>query len=139
MRCIVFTVGDRGRYALPLAAVREVLLPAPLSRVPRAPPALAGIMNHRGRVITVADLGEMLGARGKVSPDARLLLLDRGRRDLALRVFGVDGIRDLPEPQPAGAALPIAGYVEPEGEVAVAVLDSDSLVGGLERLVEARR
>jgi purine-binding chemotaxis protein CheW len=139
MRCIVFTVGDKLRYALPLQAVREVLLPGPLSRVPRAPPALAGIMNHRGRVVTVADLGEMMGARGKTSPEARLLLLDRGRRDLALRVFNVDGIRDLPELVPAGASAPVVGFAEPEGEPPVAVLDAETLVGGLERLVEARR
>ncbi|MFN7135178.1 MAG: chemotaxis protein CheW, partial [Myxococcales bacterium] len=60
MRHVVFTAASE-RYALPLAAVREVVVPATLSRVPRSPAAVCGIMNLRGRVVTVVDLGVLFG------------------------------------------------------------------------------
>ena len=37
------------RYALPLSAVRRVTEVTFISRVPRAPPALLGVMNQQGR------------------------------------------------------------------------------------------
>lgn len=48
------------RFRLPLEVVREVLLPLPLYRVPRAPEAVLGVMNHRGRVVTVLDWAMLL-------------------------------------------------------------------------------
>ena len=55
-RVLVFRVGSL-RLGLPLTSIREVVLPpAALSKVPRAPAALLGIMNLRGRVVAVVDL-----------------------------------------------------------------------------------
>src|SRR4051794_38869927 len=59
-RALVFRVGPLF-LALPLTAVREVVLPPDrLSKVPRAPASLLGIMNLRGRVVTVVDLAHAL-------------------------------------------------------------------------------
>ena len=87
---------EKDRYALPLAAVREVVVPPErFTRVPRAPPAVRGVMNLRGRVVTVVEL---LAAARPAAPAAqpqrrKLVLLDRGRRDLGLLVTDVDGHR----------------------------------------------
>jgi chemotaxis signal transduction protein len=109
-RIIVFRVGALV-LALPLAAVREVVLPARLSRVPRAPEAVLGIMNLRGRVVAVVDLLHALPAEwwaeahGEAPPEppgaalegGRILLLDRGRREVGLLVREVVGIAPAPE------------------------------------------
>lgn len=131
-RIIVFRVG-LSRLALPLASVREVVLPVRLSRVPRAPEAVLGIMNLRGRVVAVVDLllclpGE-LGARargdrpvhaGEPLGSGRILLLERGRREIGLLVREVEGIA------PADAA---------GGDGAV-LLDPEELARSLEALVD---
>ena len=94
-RHVVFRV-EQSLYALPLAAVREVVVtPAVFSRVPRAPAAVTGVINLRGRVVTVVDLRPVLGLAPASGPAAKLLLLDRGRRDLALGVSEVEGIEQL--------------------------------------------
>ncbi|UVF17589.1 chemotaxis protein CheW [Microvirga terrae] len=52
---IVFQLGDE-EYGLPIAAVEEVVrAPDTLSRLPRAPTFIEGVMNLRGRVVPVID------------------------------------------------------------------------------------
>ncbi len=48
-------------YAIPILRVREILAYAPLTRVPRAPKFVAGVMNLRGSVVPVVDLRLKLG------------------------------------------------------------------------------
>lgn len=98
MRHVVFRLGDE-RCALPLSIVRAVVVPPDrYTRVPRAPAHVCGVMNLRGRVVTVLDLGGLLG-RGRDEPakNARILVVDRGRRDLGLRVTDVEGIEEVGE------------------------------------------
>ena len=61
MRHVVFRVASE-RFALPLEAVREVVLPQPpFARVPRVSEAVQGVMNLRGRVLAVVDLAALVG------------------------------------------------------------------------------
>jgi purine-binding chemotaxis protein CheW len=136
-RHVVFRV-EGTLYALPLAAVREVVVtPEVFSRVPRAPAAVRGVMNLRGRVVTVVDLRRVLGAAVGTGPAAKLLLLDRGRRDLALGVSEVEGIELLEQLSPASdEATGLVRGVARLGPTTVQVLDVERLdarVAGLFR------
>lgn len=136
MRHVVFCL-DKEHYALPLASIREVVPPpASLSQVPRAPAAVRGIMNLRGRVVTVVAMRGLLGrgteqakdARAGVVPDQKILLLDRGRRDLGLLVTEVEGIDWVEKiAAPPGPPSPaIRGVARLKGR-AVTVLDPQGL------------
>jgi purine-binding chemotaxis protein CheW len=48
-------------YAIEILRVREILVYSPLTRVPRAPEFIAGVMNLRGSVVPVVDLRIKLG------------------------------------------------------------------------------
>lgn len=48
-------------YALEIARVREVLDLATLTKIPRMPDFLSGVINLRGQVVPVLDLGQRLG------------------------------------------------------------------------------
>jgi chemotaxis signal transduction protein len=87
---LMFRVGE-AVYGIALSAIREVALPGPLSRIPNAAGAVLGVMNLRGRIVVVADLGLLLGQRpsGLGGAAERLLVLDEGRRDLGLLVSEV--------------------------------------------------
>ena len=54
-RWFTFLVADRC-FAVDVSLVSEVLRNAALSRVPLAAPALAGLLNLRGRIVPVIDL-----------------------------------------------------------------------------------
>jgi len=128
VRHVIFRV-DKERYGLPLAAVREVVVPPErFTRVPRAPAAVTGVMNLRGRVVTVVELRQLLGLPDGALPPSRVVLLDRGRRDLGLLVTEVDGIEAVERVTPApGKAVPaVRGVTRLRGQ-AVTVLDPEGL------------
>ncbi len=50
-----------GLYGVELDRVREVLRPQPLTRVPLAPPAVAGLLNLRGQIVPTVDLRVLFG------------------------------------------------------------------------------
>jgi purine-binding chemotaxis protein CheW len=55
-----------GRYLAPLADLDEVLMPARRRALARAPGFLAGVLNLRGSILPLVDLGERLGTAGSV-------------------------------------------------------------------------
>jgi len=128
MRHVVFRV-ERERYALPLSAVREVVVPPDVwSRVPRAPPAVRGVINLRGRVVTVVELGRLLGLLELPTPPQKVVLLDRGRRDLGLLVTDVEGIEPIEKvtSAPGKQVAAVRGVARLKG-LAVTVLDPEGV------------
>jgi len=59
-RLVTFTLARRW-YGVDVSAVQEVLRGLPRTRIPLAPPALAGLINLRGQVLTAVDLRAQLG------------------------------------------------------------------------------
>ena len=43
-------------FGLPIVRVQDVFMPERLTRVPLAPPEIAGVLNLRGRIVTLIDL-----------------------------------------------------------------------------------
>jgi purine-binding chemotaxis protein CheW len=128
MRHVVFRV-DKERYALPLVAIKEVVAaPKDFTRVPRAPAALKGVMNLRGRVVPVVDLRALLSLKGPATqPALRVVLLDRGRRELGLLITDVDGIEAIEKlVSQAAPGTSVKGLAR-LGALAVTVLDVDGL------------
>jgi purine-binding chemotaxis protein CheW len=48
-------------FGLPIRRVQDVFIPDRLTRVPLAPPEIAGVLNLRGRIVTLIDLSLRLG------------------------------------------------------------------------------
>jgi purine-binding chemotaxis protein CheW len=128
VRHVIFRV-EKERYGLPLAAVKEVVVPPDrFTRVPRAPLAVAGVMNLRGRVVTVVELRQLLGLPDGATPCCKVVLLERGRRDLGLLVTDVDGIEAVERVSAApGKAVPAVRGVARLKGMAVTVLDPEGL------------
>jgi len=89
---VLFSCGDR-KFGAPLAISREVVPPQPLTRLPGCGPAVAGLMGLRGRVITVFDMGVVLGlSPSRLVEDHRTLVLEHGKRTIGVLVDGIHGI-----------------------------------------------
>lgn len=48
-------------FGLPIVRVQDVFIPERLTRVPLAPPEIAGILNLRGRIVTLIDMRRRFG------------------------------------------------------------------------------
>jgi purine-binding chemotaxis protein CheW len=48
-------------FGLPIVRVQDVFIPERLTRVPLAPPEIAGVLNLRGRIVTLIDMRRRFG------------------------------------------------------------------------------
>jgi len=68
---LLFALGT-GHYALPAAAVAGLAECGPIHEVPGAPPAVRGLAEWRGNVLTVLDLPWLLGQPAGAAPPCLL-------------------------------------------------------------------
>jgi len=127
---VVFRAGGES-FALPLQAVREVVVPQPpFARVPRALHGVRGAMNLRGRVVAVVELAPLLGLKADLLDPAQghVLILDRDRRGLGLLVAAVLGVERLASPagEPRAQGALTHGVADLHG-LAVTLLDAGAL------------
>lgn len=128
---------DRDRYAVELLRVQEVVRMAPIVAMRGAAIAVLGVMNLRGRIVPVYDLGLWLGA-GEVQPDerARIVVVERDDELLGVLVSSVDDVVTLAEDgiEPAYACAQkrraadraIRGIARP-GALPTVLLDANAL------------
>lgn len=91
---------DQQHYALELLKVQEVVLPATLLPLRGAAHHMLGVMNLRGQVVPVIDMGLYLGRR-PVETDAntRVVVLEENGEILGLRVTAVEDVANLTDQQ----------------------------------------
>jgi purine-binding chemotaxis protein CheW len=72
-------------FALPIEAVREIVMVPQITPVPDVSPFIRGVINLRGRIVPVMDLALRLGfGRGPSHPDGRILVVEHNREQLGL-------------------------------------------------------
>ena len=91
---------DQQHYALELLKVQEVVRPATLLPLRGAAPHMLGVMNLRGQVVPVLDLGIRLGGV-PVEDDAltRIVVLEEDGEALGLKVSAVEDVANLTDSQ----------------------------------------
>jgi purine-binding chemotaxis protein CheW len=94
-RLVTFTLGGR-RYGVDVSVVQEVLRSLPLTRIPLAPRALAGLVNLRGQVLTAVDLREQLGLPAREDGSEPMLVVTHVDGELvALLVDSIGAVVDV--------------------------------------------
>src|SRR5215470_7958432 len=96
---IVFAIGDE-RHALELRWVREIFTLASLTPVPTAPAVLRGVVNFKGAIVPVLDLGALVGAAAPprpLQPGDTLVLVDVEGTRAALAVDRIDAVTSVGE------------------------------------------
>ena len=98
-------------YAIPSELVREITPMASVTRIPRAPDYVRGLLNLRGVLLTVIDLSQRMGREPARSPDPSVLVLDVEGKTVGLlvddvhEVFSPEG-DDAPERDDLTAGRP---------------------------------
>jgi purine-binding chemotaxis protein CheW len=104
----------RQAVAIPAVAIREILDPMPVTRVPRAPRLMPGVLNVRGAVVPLADLHHALGLPPATGDGERrrivVLDVDTGE-EISTVAFTADAVHEV-------AALPVAD-IEPAPVTAI--------------------
>ena len=95
-----FFLESQAEFALPAMGIREVLSIASdqITPVPNVSPYLLGILNLRGQVVWVADIGQVLGEPKPISVDQgelSVIVIEAGDIMLGLVVASVKGMEWL--------------------------------------------
>ena len=126
-------------YAMPIAAVEEVLPALPIEPVPQCPDFVRGVIFVRGHLIPVLDAGERLGWKAhKRFDDSNIVCLRIGDRlvgvefDEVLDLLDLVGAEILPSRELGAKGGFFTGVVEKDGRL-IRLLDPEKLISAAER------
>ncbi|WP_428484315.1 chemotaxis protein CheW [Rhodopila sp.] len=92
---VTLTVADQ-ICGVPVLAVRDILGEQPITRIPLAPPQIAGSLNLRGRIVTAIDLRRRLGLPPAPPGQKKMsVVADQGGELYALLVDQVSEVMSL--------------------------------------------
>jgi purine-binding chemotaxis protein CheW len=93
---VTLTVGEQ-LFGVPIDRVRDVFVPERLTRVPLAPPEIAGVLNLRGRIVTGINLRSRLGMQaGRTGPAPLALGIECKNESYGLLIDAVGDVVKLP-------------------------------------------
>ncbi|MFZ5827196.1 MAG: chemotaxis protein CheW [Bacillota bacterium] len=126
---VVFAVG-RQEYAVPITVVKEVqawTMPTP---VPEAPPIVEGVIDLRGEIIPVVDLGRRFRTeRRNQGEDARIMVMELQGRHAG---WIVDEVVEVHTPAPGAVSPPSPLLMN------MAAVASDPVVSGILKIGDNR-
>jgi purine-binding chemotaxis protein CheW len=132
LQVVTFTLGSE-RYALETRHVREIVRLTEITPLPLAPSPFVGIVNLRGEIVPLVDLGQFLGlvASGTTSQSSALVLGDAAA-EIGILVTAVEHTTELPaasllQTDNAMAGKP-ASFRLGVTEDALMVIDGDKLL-----------
>ena len=135
---ISFYIGEQ-YFCIDIMAVREIRGWTSATPLPHAPSTSRGVVNLRGAMLPVVDLGALLGLSATATTKQNVIIVvEASEQVVGLLVDGVSDIltctNEMLQPAPpiaAGAGIAnIAGLVEIDGRL-LTLLQLDALVAGL--------
>jgi len=96
-KAIVFKLADES-YGIEVDKVRTIERMSPVTRVPKTPPFIKGVINLRGNVVPVIDLRGRFGLP-EVEPDAntRIVIVNVADMEVGFIVDSANDVIDLTE------------------------------------------
>lgn len=84
-----------GLYGIDSGAVREIVSPLEATRLPGAPPHVRGVVNLRGQLLTVVDVGHRLTGAPAETAEGSIVVVTAAERLLGLLVDDVHDVQEL--------------------------------------------
>lgn len=95
---LVTMIVDNQLFGIPILQVQDIVEASKITPVPLAPSAIAGVLNLRGRIVTVVDLRKLLGNYEEVPWESQMGVTVEYRGDLyTLLVDAIGDVRTLPK------------------------------------------
>lgn len=127
IKVIVFQLADK-EYVIPVSQVQSIEKIMDITRVPKTPSFVKGVINLRGVVTPIIDLRERFELQANPLDDrSRMIMITADDIEVGLIVDAANDVLDIPtsaiEPQPD-----VVGTIESEFIAGVAKLDRRLLV-----------
>jgi purine-binding chemotaxis protein CheW len=117
LQLVTFSIGDE-EFGVEILKVQEIIRMLEITKVPKAPPFVEGVINLRGKVIPILDLRKRFGLDSRShDKNTRIIVIEINSMIVGFIVDSVSEVLRLP-----------ANTVEPPPPV-VAGLDSDYISG----------
>lgn len=117
LQLVTFSIGEE-EFGVNILKVQEIIRTMDITKVPRAPEFVEGVINLRGKVIPIIDLRNRFGLSSKPEDkDTRIIVIEINNIIVGFVVDAVSEVLRIP-----------AGTVEPPPPV-VAGVDSDYISG----------
>ena len=129
-----FRLGTSESYGIPYKYTDEILYASGLTRVPCTPPFIAGIVNRRGKMLTVIDLKRFFQTGGKeYGNDSRIMVITGAGITVGVLADEMLGNKDY-YPSQLTPPLPSDGvsnlkYVTGIDRGTVTILNIDEILG----------
>ncbi|HFE51833.1 MAG TPA: chemotaxis protein CheW [Bacteroidetes bacterium] len=140
LQLVSFFLGDE-EYAIDVLKVQGIDRVSEITRVPRAPDFVQGVINLRGKIVPIIDLRSRIGLPPKEADrNSRVIVVDMGREVVGLRVDGVREVLRVPasvvEPPPDMTNAESNEFVEGMGKLEdriILILNVDKILDSSER------
>lgn len=99
LQIVVFRLSSE-EYALPITKVKDINRIMPLTKMPKSPAFMKGVINLRGEIIPVVDLRERFGlTANEATDDSRIMIVDFNNQLIGIIVDGVTEVITIPTAQ----------------------------------------
>lgn len=137
---LLFRLGEEW-YAVPIEGVREIYNEYSVTRIPRVPDFILGVINVRGEIVSVTNLGEMMRVPSRTDLDTSELLPSAiiVATDECVTAIVVDEIGDIVDVPRDSVEPPLSTLDKAQAEfVSGSVYVDNQLVGivNLEKVLE---
>lgn len=97
VQSVTFHVASE-EYAVDILHVQEILRPREMTRVPKAPSFLTGVINLRGQIVPVINLRTRLGmAPSEQTQDSRIVVVNHSGKTVGLIVDAMSEVLRISE------------------------------------------
>ncbi|HHL39735.1 MAG TPA: chemotaxis protein CheW [Deltaproteobacteria bacterium] len=137
LQLVTFRLGNE-EFSVDILKVQEIIRLMELTRVPRSPDFVEGVINLRGKVIPVVDLRKRFGLSvgDESSNETRIIVVEVGNKTVGFKVDAVSEVLRLPaetvEPPPSLVAGIGSEYIYGVGKLQdrlIILLDVDRVLG----------
>lgn len=128
---LTFTLGDE-KYGVDILRVQEIRGWSPVTRIPKAPSHVLGVLNLRGSIVPIIDLRRRFGLESVEFTTLTVIIVlsvetASGRREFGLVVDGVSDVVDV-RPDDQKPAPDLGGRSDAEFLLGLATIDDQMVM-----------
>ncbi len=135
---VAFYLGSQ-EFIIPTVAVQEAVRTMPLSKLPAAPPLVAGVINLRGKVTPVIRLRDVLGVSSpRIGEDKFIIVCRRQGLQIGLLIERIHTMYNVPQTNiewgiecHLGANVDFVSGLLKLGEKLVGIISVDNIIASI--------
>lgn len=95
MQFVIFTL-DNTMYGVDIMKVQEIIKMSDITKIPNCDPFVKGVVNLRGKIIPVLDMGEMLGKeKSEIDSKWKILIIKKDGGNIGVLVENISEVKRI--------------------------------------------